>query len=155
MSTGCDRKQFPALPPDIATRPDRDALAELNAVVVRACQIDPNRRYANAGAMRADLQLLQQGKSVKRQRAFGQRWKWAKQIALATLVLALLSASAIFAFRGLNRIRPLSFNDRALHLYETAVYQLNRSELESHLLAFTNLTAAVALDSQFVDAYYK
>ena len=43
MSTGCDRKEFPALPPDIATRPDRDALAELNAIVVRACQLDPQR----------------------------------------------------------------------------------------------------------------
>ena len=65
MSTGCDRKEFPALPPDIATRPDRDALAELNAIVVRACQLDPRQRYANAEAMRADLDLLEAGRSVK------------------------------------------------------------------------------------------
>jgi len=48
MSTGCDRKEFPKLPTDIATRPDRYALAELNAVVVRACQIDPCQRYQSA-----------------------------------------------------------------------------------------------------------
>ena len=83
MSTGCDRKQFPALPSDIATRPDRDALAELNTIVVRACQIDPHERYANAEAMRADLELLHAGRSVKRLQRLSQTVQMVKRVGLA------------------------------------------------------------------------
>jgi len=105
--------------------------------------------------MRADLLLLKTGKSVKRKRAVRRRWKLAKNIAQATTVFALLGTSAIFAIRELNRNRPHSSNSTALELYETAVYQLNRSTLDGHLQAFTNLTEAVKRDPQFVDAYYK
>src|SRR5439155_17257918 len=99
MSTGCDRKEFPALPPDIATRPDRDALAELNAIVVRACQIDPCQRYQSAEQMRADLALLQRGKSVRRQRTLQQFWHLSKRTGLGVSLLAVM-ATVLTLFLG-------------------------------------------------------
>ena len=109
MSTGCDRKEFPALPPDIATRPDREALAELNAIVVRAGQIDPRERYASADEMLAELKLLQRGRSVKRKRALGQRRKLAKKALSGALILASIAAVVILLQRG----RPSDFSVRA------------------------------------------
>ena len=92
MSTGCDRKEFPKLPADIATRADRDALAELNAVVVRACQLDPRQRYANADAMKVDLEMICAGNSVKRRHAAQQHWAWMKK---AVLISSAVGALAI------------------------------------------------------------
>lgn len=78
MSTGCDRKGFPALPPDIATRPDRDALTELNAIVMSGCQFDPRQRYAGTEAMLAELDLLLCGAAVRRAHRTAHRWRVAR-----------------------------------------------------------------------------
>src|SRR5438128_1826528 len=75
ISTGRGRREFPALPDDIATVADRQHLSELNVVIVKACESEAPRRYQSAEEMRADLELLQRGQSVKRKRAFGRRWE--------------------------------------------------------------------------------
>ena len=49
---------IPALPPDMATRADRDALVKLNAIVMCACQFDPRERRADAGAIQAELGIV-------------------------------------------------------------------------------------------------
>ena len=86
------------MPEDIATAADRQHLSELNAVVVKACQVDPGQRYQSAEQMREDLELLRQGRSVKRQRAAESRWARLKKAALATSLLGLLVA-VIFSTR--------------------------------------------------------
>ncbi len=113
MSTGCDRKEFPALPPDIATRPDRDALAELNAIVVRACQLNPRERYKNAEEMHADLALLQRGQSVKAKRVTQRRLAVAKKFLVATTAVALLATGAWLLANRFNASTSQRFNGAA------------------------------------------
>src|SRR6266571_6681937 len=154
ISTGKDRQEFPQLPSDLREFPNPDALVEFNEILLKACEVEARRRYQSAEEMRADLELMQRGHSVKRKRAFGRRWKLARNIGLAAIVLGLVGASSIFVLRELKGNRPLSSSAEAQTLYEQAVYLLHRSPLEETLQAFTNLTKAVELDPQFVDAYY-
>src|SRR5262249_47078600 len=92
----CDRKEFPALPAEIATRPDREALIELNAIVTRACQFDPAQRYVNSEAMLAELELVERGRSVKRKRGWEQRRALFGRVLLGALLLGVLATGGIF-----------------------------------------------------------
>jgi serine/threonine protein kinase len=155
ISTGCDRKEFPALPPDIADRPDRDALIELNAIIVRACQFDPDQRYATAEAMLTELDLVRRGRSIKRQRTLAGYWRLAKKTALPAVLLALVGTGAVLAFLESNRNRPASSNPEAQKLFKQAQWLYNLSTREGNLAAFNYLTDAVRLDTNFIAAYYK
>jgi eukaryotic-like serine/threonine-protein kinase len=57
LSTGHDRTAWPEPPADLVTRPDRERMLELNAVLHRACAPDPRDRYKSAEEMRAELEL--------------------------------------------------------------------------------------------------
>ncbi len=59
--TGCDRRQFPALPENVAELPDHAELLRLIRVINRACQPDRRKRYQSAGEMRRDLERLLRG----------------------------------------------------------------------------------------------
>jgi formylglycine-generating enzyme required for sulfatase activity len=68
MLTGLDRRDdvdFPRLPEGIWGWADRQLALGLNEVVSKACARSPRKRYQSAGEMRADLELLKQGKSVR------------------------------------------------------------------------------------------
>lgn len=73
--TGKDRLDFPELPADWRARPDFDQLLEFNEILTKACDDDRRQRSQNADAMRAELELLQVGRSVKRQRLWQQRFR--------------------------------------------------------------------------------
>src|SRR5439155_10430052 len=75
-------------------------------------------------------------------------------IAGATIVLAVVGASATFALRDLNRNRPRSSSPEAQKLYDHAANLLHSTTLDQQLQAFVNLTNAVWLDPKFADAYY-
>lgn len=96
MSTGCDRHQFPSLPPDFATRPDRAFISEFNAIVLKACAGEPKQRYQSAQQLAEDLACLKTGNSVKRRHRLHQRFRFAVTLAaltpLAALVIATLTA---------------------------------------------------------------
>ena len=68
MATGCDRQDFPELPPDFPSFTDAKSLLALNPVLTKACAANPANRYPNAGRFKRDLQLLQSGKSSNRTR---------------------------------------------------------------------------------------
>ena len=97
ISTGKDRKDYPALPPDLRERPESEQreLMELNAVLVKACESDPRQRYQSAEEMRADLELLQCGKSVKRKRALQHWLSVSKKAALVLSLLTVVVAAAV------------------------------------------------------------
>ncbi len=61
---GKDRQEFPALPTDVAWRPDHARLLELNAVLLKACAADARERYQSVAALASELALLQDGGSV-------------------------------------------------------------------------------------------
>ncbi len=86
--TGQDRKEFPRLPADLGDETARLQLAELNEIVLKACNPDPRHRYATAEQMHADLALLHRGQSVLRQRWVRRRWR----VAHVGLNLAMLVA---------------------------------------------------------------
>ena len=89
LSTGRDRNAWPEPPADLATRPDRESLLELNAILHRACAPDPRQRYADASAMLRDLELLNAGKSVKRRRSIQRGLAWSWKAGIAACIFAL------------------------------------------------------------------
>jgi CHASE2 domain-containing sensor protein len=61
---GLDISRFPELPTDVIQTADESALFDFNRIIMKACEIDENRRYRTADALRADLaKLLKRMKS--------------------------------------------------------------------------------------------
>ncbi len=81
MATGCDRQDFPELPPEFPTFEDSWRLLGMNPVFAKACAANPARRYANAGQFRRDLLLLQSGGSLYRR-------LWIKRVGITFLLMA-------------------------------------------------------------------
>jgi WD40 repeat protein len=90
MSMGRDRKEYPALPLDFPMMPEREELLELNAVLAKCCEPNLRRRYRTASHLRADLELLRSGQSVKRVRRLERRWRVALGTGATIAVVALL-----------------------------------------------------------------
>jgi serine/threonine protein kinase len=66
MAMGKDRLSFPSTPTSLDGLPDREALSELNEIIITACAPNPAARYPTAAALSADLRYLQEGRSVMR-----------------------------------------------------------------------------------------
>jgi WD40 repeat protein len=94
--TGKDRQEFPELPTQLRELPDRDGLMELNAVIARACRHDPKDRYVSAAAMRADLELLQSGKSLARVHRLEKQLRLVRRAGVGVIALAALIAAGWF-----------------------------------------------------------
>jgi serine/threonine protein kinase len=97
--TGLDRRQFPALPEDLPRLPERRMLLEFNEILLKACAQDTRQRYASAAAMRADLERLHQGKSVRWRRSIEHSVHFAKR-ALPIAAVAALSAAWLLWVRS-------------------------------------------------------
>jgi len=98
MATGRDRREYPELPGNFIDQPDRAKLAELNEIVIKACQSNPKERYQTAAELHADLALLQSGKSVSRRRIAERRCRFAVR-AGALVAGAVLLAGGVLLFR--------------------------------------------------------
>jgi WD40 repeat protein len=96
MSTGRDRQEYPELPTNIMERPDREALAELNEVTLKACARNPRQRYRSASELRADLDLLAAGVSVRRKKAAQRLMRLAWKTAGLACALGLLGAGGFW-----------------------------------------------------------
>ncbi|MHB1309051.1 MAG: serine/threonine-protein kinase [Limisphaerales bacterium] len=97
IATGKDRREFPELPTDLATAAEQRELSQLNAIVLKCCQHDPERRYATARSLVDDLEGLRRGRSIKQQRAWRRPWIRARRIALPAAVggLALIAMAIL------------------------------------------------------------
>jgi len=97
-TTGNAPEKFPDAPADwFADDADEEAL-ELYEVILRACEVQRERRYESAEAMQADLALLQSGQSVRHARALERRYarlRWSGII--GTILLACTLVVAVFA----------------------------------------------------------
>jgi serine/threonine protein kinase/Tfp pilus assembly protein PilF len=158
ISTGCDRKEFPTLPADIATRPDRGAFIELNAIVMRACQFDPDQRYANAKAMLAELELLHSGHSVQRKRALQHGWAVVLRATLVLFALAVSVASVLillrqFAGAAFPSDGPPSPDPDANRLCTKAMLDVRGDNYAAFPTAYTNFHRAIARDPNFARPY--
>src|SRR5262249_7677257 len=71
-----------------------------------ACRADPRQRYASAEQMRADLLLLQSGRSIKQVHKLERRLALATRIGLATAAAALLAVGGyIGSVKQIQRAR--------------------------------------------------
>lgn len=96
MATGKNCQEFPDPLTDMPAQPDAEALAELNQVIVRACDPNPAARYASAAALRDELLLLLAGRSLRRVRAMERRLARFKTLSLGAAVIALVVGGALF-----------------------------------------------------------
>ncbi len=114
--TGKDRQDFPEPPLLDDGSVEERAFLEFQEVLLKSCETDPRRRYQSAREMRADLELLQGGKSVKRLRLLERR-------------LALLTRSGIIAASLLVFVAG-AYLFRA-HEARTAVREAQRADREA------------------------
>ena len=105
MATGLDRMEFPKLPPLAADSEDAIAeFAELNEVLLRACDPKPENRYSSADELRRELLFLQGGRSVRKLRLLEQRTALARKVSLITAGAALIAIVAYFgSYRQFQR----------------------------------------------------
>ncbi|MBI2511724.1 MAG: hypothetical protein HYV96_07095 [Opitutae bacterium] len=99
LATGVDRTEFPRLPPDFAEWPDRREFMELNEVLLRACEGDARRRFADASTLLDELLLLQAGKSVRRLRRAELRVSRALRIAAVLAIVAAVAGAGMWVER--------------------------------------------------------
>jgi serine/threonine protein kinase len=175
MLTGRDRQEFPALPQEFAPEssdsgssiapnevrggaPERTLNAELNQVVLTACESDCRFRYPSAQEMHEELALLNTGGSVKRKRTFGRRWRLARTIALAAILLAVLTANALLLIRrfmpsDVPGEGPPSTNALANFLCEKAMLVIRNDDYPHFAEAYTNFNKAIELAPRFARPY--
>ncbi len=162
--TGLDRRRYPELPADLRTWPDARLAFELNAVLLKAADADARQRYPSAEAMRADLERLAAGKSVKGRQAWQRRIDWGTKLASAAGVVGLLVVGFLLAR---NRSVPPVASSSQVEIFETSgttnheaydLYQLGRKCREDdtaagHLKAIAYFERATARDPKFARAY--
>lgn len=97
MATGMDRNEFPRLPVGTGSNSTEVLVfAELNEVLVRACDPDPARRYASAEEMRRELLFLQGGKSVRELRGLERRARAARKLSIVAATIAVLAGAGYY-----------------------------------------------------------
>ncbi|HEY5913098.1 MAG TPA: protein kinase [Verrucomicrobiae bacterium] len=95
MATGRAVQDFPRLPEDFTTVPNRRVLVDLNEIIIRAAENDPRRRYARMEDLRSDLMLLGAGRSAR-------RWRRLERWLKVTLRMAAVVAGVAFVSTGLG-----------------------------------------------------
>src|ERR1044071_4963939 len=106
MTTGKDRHDYPELPTKLDETVNQAEFIELNEIILTACRADPRRRYASADQMRADLLLLQSGRSIKQVHKLERRLALATRIGIATAAAALLAVGGyIGSVKQIQRAR--------------------------------------------------
>lgn len=149
-STGKDRNDFPDLPEEFRGTQEGETFADLNEILLRACAAEPERRYTSAEQMRAELLLLQSGRSVRGLRAnerLLKRLKFSGLVGTALLVLALGALALQQRETRLAQDRQAAAETLARR--ETQ----HRQELEAqaHLLRHTAYAADMTLTAQALE----
>ncbi|MBI3848750.1 MAG: protein kinase [Verrucomicrobia bacterium] len=152
--TGFERRQFPQLPPDLRDWPDAKLAFELNEIILKACDSEARRRYQSAEEMRAELALLQRGKSVKGKRAL-QHWLAVSKKAGLTVSLLAVAVAAVVVLRQSPR-DPYhhSANPEVNDLVGEGNHVVQGRSAERVRTALGYFNRAVELDPSFVPARY-
>ena len=148
--TGLDRRQLPRLPDDLRTWPDAPQVFEFNEIVLRACAKDPAQRYQTAEQLRADLAMLQEGKSVRRLRRTRSGIRLARWVAVLTVVLAIrIVAIRVWHPASATEARLRSTNSVANDFYDVGVSLYQKNTEKAFSKAAEKFEAAVNADPNF------
>jgi hypothetical protein len=132
-ATGKNRCDFPGLPDDLDRWPqgERDALIELNEVLMRACDSEPKNRRSNAAELAGDLNLILAGRSVRRAYRVERQLRGAMVVSAVALVFVF---AAIFLnwFQHQQREKSEAHARRETALREQAQTALARAEAAEH-----------------------
>jgi WD40 repeat protein len=93
LSTGKDRDDFPEPPTILEEKSGPCSWLEFHEILLKACESDPGRRYRSAQELRAELELLRGGKSVRRMRTLERRLFLLSRLGLAAAALLILTAA--------------------------------------------------------------
>jgi hypothetical protein len=96
ISTEKDRLEYPELPEKFAEFPDWEQLLELNSVFTKACEPDPVKRYQSASDMRAELEWLARGKSIRQRRSIKRNLLFSAGVAVILAAVGLLAAGIFY-----------------------------------------------------------
>ncbi len=132
MATGRDRQEYPELPTNLLQQPaaERAQLAELNEIIVRACQADPRQRYQTAAELHADLALLQSGRSVSRMRTVERRLRFLVRAgALVTGIALLAGAAFLYQQHQTREARRLAQSNFELAVQKSQLAEESRQRL--------------------------
>jgi serine/threonine protein kinase len=175
MLSGRDRQEFPALPQDFTLESgdsgssivpnevrdgalQRNLSAELNQVVLAACESDSRLRYRSAQAMHEELALLNTGGSVKRKRTIERLWATGKKIAIAGILLLVAVTLSILMVRQFTHSvspgdGPPSKNLDADNLSAEGLLIVRGDIYDEFGKAYTNFQKAIELDPGFARPY--
>jgi serine/threonine protein kinase len=133
LSTGLAREDFPRLPEELRELPDREAIVELNEVVLVACDSMESRRYPDASAMMEDLLELQAGCSLRHKRS---RSRLARHAAVLALALGLAAGVSWWRMRPApsTSVAPSEANLLVAKAWE----QLNKTDVGPEELEFAD-----------------
>jgi WD40 repeat protein len=93
VATGKDRLEFPVLPEGASE--GQALLLELNQVLLKACDPDPQRRHSSVQQLKEELESLEQGRSIRRVRQLEKALRWTRA-SLLTVILVLATLFSIF-----------------------------------------------------------
>jgi hypothetical protein len=100
--------QFPDVPGEWLTSLGQEDAIEFHEVVLKVCEAQRARRYANAEAMQADLALLQSGQSIRRARAVERHAELVRRFGGAMAVVFTLAIIAALIFNWRAKIEAAS-----------------------------------------------
>ena len=157
-ATGMDRREFPKLPEDIRKWTDAALVFELNEIILKACAPNSHERYANTGTMQEELQLLQRGQSVKRQRIAQWYWATGTKAGIGLAASAALTVSLVFLTRGFTPLEPNpdgppSRNAEANLDCDKGLTIVRGDRYAQFGEAYTNFQSAISLDPAFARPY--
>src|SRR4029434_8895743 len=168
VSTGQDRRDFPALPARSGEIAVDDALLELNAVILKACHRDPRQRYQTTEQMHDELSLLQRGQSVRYRRTVERSWANFTRFGMAAGLITLMTVGALHFLQRVGQ-KPVggtggfggapepemkgTKNREAWNAYMTGLHYYNRDNREASKRALEYLKEAIRLDPNFARPY--
>src|SRR5438093_4746985 len=151
---GKDRQEFPALPADVASRPDHARLLEVNAILLKASAADRRERYQSAEQMRDDLELLQRGQSVKRRRTLHRAWAVSKKAGLAGVLFALAAILVLRFVRDGAEYYPESPIGEVNVFVDQGNHFLKSGTSEGIRIAMDWYRKAIKRDPNFIPAHW-
>jgi WD40 repeat protein len=92
-ATGQSHHDFPQLPATLASSPEAEEFAELNAILLRACHTNPRERYGSAAQLRDDLRALTSGRSVRKLRELERRVTRLRNLGAVVVICGLVATA--------------------------------------------------------------